>query len=633
MRFSLINIGVKKSMTKQLVRQVRLTNILILFLFIFAVLILFTIIYENGWIVSAYLDLFSILVLAILLWFNYLGYLNLSRLILSIYPIFITITASILVKLDYPESVVVYDFFDARVLIVGFFMLPFLFFSYKTEKTLMLSAFIFLFFVVIAFDPIHNLFGVGFEKYFGVMPKAYIVSGIYIDFVLFFAVGSMYYFKFNIESLLEDNDLLADDLGEKNMELSTLFEELENANEVLKRDEVIIGNQKKLLENANLELTKQVEIKTSELRQANEELIKQNNELHQFSNTLSHNLRAPVANLLGLAQLYEMDKSEVNREKVVGHIHKSAESLDVVIKDLNKVVELRNNLLQIKEKIIIKEEIDNIWQMLGSSTKHCNAQIILDIKAPVIYGVRSYFHSILYNLISNSIKYRNTNKDCLIEVKTTIAENDCVIEFQDNGIGIDLKKYSAQLFGMYKRFHDHLEGKGLGLFLTKQQVEAMKGSIQIQSEINVGTKFTLKFPNVPLSKIKSQLFYSSDIADIYLDTANSISTILWKILPTPSEFREVSLNNVEIFNAYHSNMWIVDFSLIIKMNSLEKKWIIEEAIDKYISVGIQKIAVIQSKNKDDGEFWDKLYLVAKSKSLDLFIASSTKEAKEKLLNL
>ena len=620
-------------MSNQLVRQVRLTNILVLALLGFAVIMLIPIIYENGWIISTYLDLFSIIVLAALLWFNYLGFFNLSRLLASIYPVFIIITASILVKQGNPDSVVVYDFFDARILSIGFFVTPFLLFSYKTERLLMFLSLIFLFFVVIAFDPIHNLFGVGFEKYFGQLPKAYIVSGFYIDLVLLFAVGIIYYFKYNSEKLLWKNTLLAEYLSEKNIELSELFEELENANSVLKRDEVLIGNQKELLENANAELIKQVEIKTSELRQANKELIKHNNELQQFSNTLSHNLRAPVANLLGLAQLYEMDKSEENREKVVAHIYKSAESLDGVIKDLNKVVELRNNLFQIKEKIEINNEIDNIWQMLGESTQHCNGKLLLDINAPVIYGVRSYFHSIMYNLISNSIKYRNPNEDCLIKIKTHIFENECVIEFQDNGIGIDLKKHSAQLFGMYKRFHDHLEGKGLGLFLTKQQVEAMKGSIDVQSELNVGTKFTIKFPNMPLSQIKSQLFYQSDIADIYLDTVNSIATLLWKILPNRSEFREISLNNVEVFNAYHSDTWIVDFSLIIQMNALEKKWIIDEAIDQYINIGIKKIAVIQTITNSDREFWDKLNLIAKSKSLNLVFAESTEEAKEKLLNL
>ena len=626
----LINIGVNNSMPRHMMRQTRLTNAIIFILAGFGVVLFVPIIIDNGFNSTAYLVLFSIGLMLLLLKFNQSGYINTTRFVVSFYPPLMIISATLITKLLKPEAVGLLDFMDGRFLLVGMFIIPFLLFSYK-EKGLLFGSLSIPFLLVFLFDPIHNLFGVGYQDFFGDIPNSYIASGIYIDISLIFLAGTVYYFKANIESLLQKNHLLNDDLGEKNSELSELFEELEHSNEGLRNNEKVIKNQKDQLEKSNSILVDEVENKTVELRLSNEELVKYNNELQQFSNTLSHNLRGPVANLLGLSQLFKLDKSDEKRSEIADHIYKSADALDGVIKDLNKIVELRNNLFQIKERIDIENEVNDIWLILESSVAKCNGKLEMNINAPVTYGVRSYFHSILYNLISNGIKYRHPDRDCLVTITTNKLHGECEILVQDNGIGVDLEKHSEKMFGMYNRFHTHLEGKGLGLFLTKQQIEAMGGSISVVSEINIGSTFIVRFPTVSLSKVESQLFYQSEVADIYLDAVNKITTLLWKKMPNPSEFTEVFTNNIEVFSSYKSDKWIVDLRLMTNLGEVEKQWVLDSAIDQYLKVGIKKIALIRGPVKKESKFWKKFDDIIKIKALEVIIAESVQDAKSTLI--
>jgi signal transduction histidine kinase len=115
-------------------------------------------------------------------------------------------------------------------------------------------------------------------------------------------------------------------------------------------------------------------------------------------------------------------------------------------------------------------------------------------EAAEIFSIKSYIKSILYNLVNNAIKYRSSGKDPLIEIGISKANEQIEIRVQDNGIGIDLVKYGHDIFGLYKRFHPSFEGKGLGLNMTKVQVESLGGSIQIASQPGEGTLFTICLP-------------------------------------------------------------------------------------------------------------------------------------------
>ena len=105
-------------------------------------------------------------------------------------------------------------------------------------------------------------------------------------------------------------------------------------------------------------------------------------------------------------------------------------------------------------------------------------------------------YSIFYNLISNSVKYRRPKIGTIIEIKSHLVNNQIELTFSDNGMGIDLSRNGDQVFGLYKRFHTHIEGKGMGLFMVKTQVENLGGAISINSKPNEGTIFKIVFENL-----------------------------------------------------------------------------------------------------------------------------------------
>jgi signal transduction histidine kinase len=102
-------------------------------------------------------------------------------------------------------------------------------------------------------------------------------------------------------------------------------------------------------------------------------------------------------------------------------------------------------------------------------------------------------YSVFYNLISNSIKYCQKGVSCIIAIKSKLEKNKLTLIFKDNGMGIDLEKKGDQVFGLYKRFHTNIDGKGVGLFMVKTQVEALGGKISITSGVNKGTTFKIEF--------------------------------------------------------------------------------------------------------------------------------------------
>ena len=122
------------------------------------------------------------------------------------------------------------------------------------------------------------------------------------------------------------------------------------------------------------------------------------------------------------------------------------------------------------------------------------ASIQLGGNCTEVYTNPAYFESILQNLVSNAIKYRSPERSPIVQINL-IQENDYVLlEVTDNGLGIDLQKYGSRIFGMYKTFHRNKDAKGLGLFITKTQIEAINGKIEIASTVNMGTSFKVYFP-------------------------------------------------------------------------------------------------------------------------------------------
>ncbi len=225
------------------------------------------------------------------------------------------------------------------------------------------------------------------------------------------------------------------------------------------------------------------------------ELTQNNKDLKQFSYITSHNLRAPLSNLTGLLNLIKdiPVENEELRELLNGFI-KSTNLLNETINDLVKVVIIKDSPSIDKEEVKIDEVFENVFNQLSVLISANKPIIRFSFEKVAILTInKSYLESILLNLLTNAIKYRSPHRQLRINIKTKVSGNSLVLTFKDNGIGIDLKRNADRIFGLYQRFHDYPDSKGLGLYLVKSQVEAMGGTIAVQSEVDKGTTFTLTF--------------------------------------------------------------------------------------------------------------------------------------------
>ena len=228
------------------------------------------------------------------------------------------------------------------------------------------------------------------------------------------------------------------------------------------------------------------------------ELTQNNKDLKQFSYITSHNLRAPLSNLTGLLNLIE-DIPIENQElkEILSGFNKSTHLLNDTINDLVKVIIIKDNPSIKKEAVLIKEIFKNVFSQLNFQIELYRPIIKLDFEKVSIINInKAYIESILLNLLTNSIKYKSENRKLKITITTDQIDDTVVLTFKDNGIGIDLVRNKDKVFGLYQRFHNYPDSKGLGLYLVKSQVETMDGTIDIESEVNKGTTFTLTFKNI-----------------------------------------------------------------------------------------------------------------------------------------
>jgi PAS domain S-box-containing protein len=227
------------------------------------------------------------------------------------------------------------------------------------------------------------------------------------------------------------------------------------------------------------------------------ELTQNNKDLKQFSYITSHNLRAPLSNLIGLLNLIEdipVENEEL--EEILSGFTKSTHLLNETINDLVKVIIIKDNPSMQKEEVSLQEVFENVFSQLSFQIELHKPIIKLKFdKVPLLNTNKAYIESILLNLLTNSIKYKSENRKLKISITAEQIDQKAVLTFKDNGIGIDLERNRDKVFGLYQRFHNYPDSKGLGLYLVKSQVETMGGTISIDSEVNKGTTFTITFKN------------------------------------------------------------------------------------------------------------------------------------------
>jgi len=225
------------------------------------------------------------------------------------------------------------------------------------------------------------------------------------------------------------------------------------------------------------------------------DLVQRYKDLEQFTYIVSHNLRAPVANIMGLSNIlntFEFNFTE--REDVLAALSASVNILDQIIIDLNYILQVHGRISENSGEVVFQTLVDEITLDLAGLITRDNVTINTNFnEVGKIFTIKSYMHNIFYNLIINSIKYRQIGADVMINISTREKEDNLEILFKDNGKGID-EKNIKNLFGLYKRFDATIEGKGMGLFLVKMQVENLGGCISVQSKPGLGTTFRLEFP-------------------------------------------------------------------------------------------------------------------------------------------
>ena len=225
------------------------------------------------------------------------------------------------------------------------------------------------------------------------------------------------------------------------------------------------------------------------------ELIQKNKDLKQFSYITSHNLRAPLSNLTGLLNLIEdIPIENLELKEILNGFNKSTHLLNETINDLVKVIVIKENSSLQKEAIQLEEIFAKVINQLSFQIELSKPTININLKkVAVLNSNKAYLESIILNLITNSLKFKSENRKLEINITASKIGSAVIIIFSDNGIGIDLKRNRDKVFGLYQKFHKYPDSKGLGLYLVKSQVETMGGTINIHSEVNKGTTFTLTF--------------------------------------------------------------------------------------------------------------------------------------------
>ena len=241
------------------------------------------------------------------------------------------------------------------------------------------------------------------------------------------------------------------------------------------------------------DITEQKRAETDRMKMT-EDILQRNKDLEQFSYIISHNLRAPVANILGISDLVTRENlTEDEKIFLMTGLAESVKKLDYVISDLNQITQIKHTISEHKTPVKLSALVDNITGLLPADTSVSIKTDFSEVDGFVT--VSNYMHSIFYNLITNSIKYRQAGMPLCCEITSKKVDDNIHLLFKDNGMGIDLEKTGDQIFELYKRFHiGAAEGKGMGLFMVKSHVESLGGKISVKSEVNRGTEFKIVLP-------------------------------------------------------------------------------------------------------------------------------------------
>ncbi|EIA08248.1 PAS domain S-box protein [Flavobacterium frigoris] len=239
------------------------------------------------------------------------------------------------------------------------------------------------------------------------------------------------------------------------------------------------------------DVTTRVE-KEIELKRILEVTSEQNSKLFNFAHIVSHNIRSHTSNLLMVLDVIETAENTDEKLSYIEMFKEGTEKLSETIEYLNEIITIQKNTNIEKKNVFLYDEIEKTKTALLLAIKNSQIEITHAIPEDLVISViPAYLDSILLNLFTNAIKYRSLQRKAILKIGYEINRNYTVITFKDNGLGIDLKKNGHKIFGMYKTFHGNEDARGIGLCITKNQLEAMKGKIEVESEEGIGSVFKI----------------------------------------------------------------------------------------------------------------------------------------------
>jgi PAS domain S-box-containing protein len=231
----------------------------------------------------------------------------------------------------------------------------------------------------------------------------------------------------------------------------------------------------------------------NQLKKQQQLLSLHNDRLMNFAYIVSHNLRSHSGNFRIMLELLEKAESLKDKKEIMTHLKAISNGLS------NTVGQLSETLIQVdnqstREPIGLRHYIEKTSEILSGEISAVRGQLINNVSKDLkLHYDPTYMESILLNFISNAIKYRHPERNPVITIDAVQSNGSLLLQIQDNGVGIDLTKHGETLFGLRKTFHGNKDAHGVGLFITKNQIESQGGKIEVQSEVGKGTIFKVFF--------------------------------------------------------------------------------------------------------------------------------------------
>ena len=231
-----------------------------------------------------------------------------------------------------------------------------------------------------------------------------------------------------------------------------------------------------------------------QIEDSNRIISSQNNNLLNFANIVSHNLRSYANNLEIMLGMYEVEDDPKERAQLFGFLRDISANFKTSVRNLSDIVKVHNLGKAPLQPVNLNSYVVLVLEMLRTKIVATGAVIVNNINPHVeIDANPAFLESIILNFLDNALKYRHETRPPHVELTSMEVGGETVLSIRDNGMGIDLEKYGHKLFGMYNTFHGNADATGIGLYITKFQVESMGGHIGVESKVDYGTWFRIYF--------------------------------------------------------------------------------------------------------------------------------------------